>query len=105
MYETKQLLVAAEQKAKELFQTIEDRGLIVAGKPEKTLCDEIVKIAREDFGVRHHWGKKIVRAGINTLQPYRADPPTWLFKKTISCSSISILFLKAGKRTWEEPMF
>ena len=70
MNETRQRLFLAEQKAKELFNTVEKRGLIVPGKSEKELCDEIVKIAKEDFGTENHWGKKIVRTGINTLQPY-----------------------------------
>ncbi len=74
MDNTRQSLLLAEKKAKELFQTVEERGLIVAGKTEATLCEEIVKIAKEDFGVEYHWGKKIVRAGINTLQPYMANP-------------------------------
>jgi Xaa-Pro aminopeptidase len=74
MTDTKHSLILAEQKAKELFNTVEQRGLIVAGKSEATLCDEIVKIAKEDFGTETHWGKKIVRTGINTLQPYAANP-------------------------------
>jgi Xaa-Pro aminopeptidase len=74
MDDIKQKLMLAEQKAKELFYTVEKRGLIVAGKSESILCDEILKIAKEDFGVENHWGKKIVRTGINTLQPYSADP-------------------------------
>ncbi len=75
MNETKQKLILAEQKAKELFDAVEQRGLIVSGKSEKQLSDEIVKIAKEDFGTEIHWGKKIVRTGINTLQPYASDPP------------------------------
>jgi Xaa-Pro aminopeptidase len=75
MNDVKQNLVLAEQKAKELFKAIEDRGLIISGKTEKQLCEEIVKIAKEDFGTENHWGKKIVRTGINTLQPYASDPP------------------------------
>jgi Xaa-Pro aminopeptidase len=75
MSEEKQKLFLSEQKAKELFKAIEDRGLIISGKSEKQLCDEIVQIAREDFGTENHWGKKIVRTGINTLQPYVSDPP------------------------------
>ena len=27
------------------------------------------------FGVSRHWHKRIVRAGPNTLQPYRENPP------------------------------
>ncbi|MES2373583.1 MAG: M24 family metallopeptidase [Bacteroidota bacterium] len=75
MNETKQKLILAEQKAKELFNTVEQRGLIIPGKSEKTLCDEIVKIAEEEFAIKDHWHKKIVRAGVNTLQPFIADPP------------------------------
>lgn len=75
MNETRKNLVLAEQKAKELFLTVEQRGLIIPGKSEKQLCDEIVKIAEEEFDIKDHWHKKIVRAGINTLQPFIADPP------------------------------
>jgi hypothetical protein len=67
MNETEQKLFHSEQKAKELFKAIEDKGLIIAGKTEKQLCDEIVRIANEDFAAENHWGKKIVRTGINTL--------------------------------------
>ena len=75
MNDAKQHLMRAEQKAKELFHSIEERGLIVPGKTEKQLSDEIVRVAKEDFGTETHWGKKIVRAGINTLQPYISNPP------------------------------
>jgi Xaa-Pro aminopeptidase len=74
MNETQQKLFLAQQKAKELFDCVEARGLIVSGKSEATLCNEILQIAKNDFGVEQHWGKKIVRTGINTLQPYAADP-------------------------------
>lgn len=75
MSEALQNLIRSEQKAKQLFQTIEDRGLIIPGKSEKQLSDEIVQVAKVDFRVESHWGKKIVRTGLNTLQPYIADPP------------------------------
>ena len=75
MNETRQQLLAAEKKAKELFTMVEQRGLIIPGKSEHQLCGEIVQIAKHDFGVEQHWGKKIVRSGVNTLQPYSADPP------------------------------
>jgi len=74
MNEQMKNLLLSEQKAKELFKTIEDRGLIIPGKTENQLCDEIGQIAKEDFGVENHWGKKIVRTGINTLQPYVSNP-------------------------------
>lgn len=81
MTDTKQNLELAEQKAKALFSTIEERGLIVAGKTEKELCDEIIQIAKEDFGIEKHWSKKIVRTGINTLQPFIANPEDLVIQK------------------------
>lgn len=81
MKEIQQKLVAAELKAKDLFNTVEARGLIIAGKTESALCEEILQIAKADFGVQNHWGKKIVRTGINTLQPYMADPPNLVIQE------------------------
>lgn len=81
MNNVKQKLILAEQKTKDLFNAVEARGLIVAGKSEKELCDEIVQIAKEDFGIENHWHKKIVRAGMNTLQPFIADPPNLVIQK------------------------
>ncbi len=75
MNQSAQQLFTAEQKAKDLFLFIEHNGLIVSGKTEQQLSEEIVQIAQKDFGVDEHWGKKIVRTGVNTLQPYAADPP------------------------------
>lgn len=81
MNDTKQQLFLAEQKAKDLFYAIEARGLIVPGKTEQQLADEIVEVAKADFGAENHWGKKIVRTGINTLQPYSADPPNLVIRE------------------------
>lgn len=75
MDDVRQNLVMAEQKAKELFNTVEQRGLIVPGKSESELSAEIVKLAKELFGIENFWHKKIVRAGANTLHPYNGDPP------------------------------
>jgi len=75
MSESRQQLIIAEQKAKELFDIVEKRGLIVPGKSEATLSAEIVNIAEEDLGIKDHWSKKIVRTGVNTLQPFIANPP------------------------------
>jgi len=75
MNETKQQLRNAEEKAKELFSAVEQRGLILPGKTEKQLCDEIADLGKTDFDVHEHWHKKIVRTGINTLQPFIANPP------------------------------
>lgn len=74
MNAVRQHLIAAEQRGKELFEAVEKRGLIVAGKTERQLADEIVALAKAEFDIADHWGKKIVRTGVNTLQPYTANP-------------------------------
>lgn len=81
MQNAHQQLILAEHTAKDLFNTVAARGLIIAGKSEAALCDEIVQIAREDFGIENHWHKKIVRTGINTLQPFIANPPDLVIQK------------------------
>ncbi|WP_072801761.1 M24 family metallopeptidase [Rhodococcoides yunnanense] len=68
-------LLDAQDKAVELFDAITDRGLIRAGAQEKQVSDEIRDLASEMFGTTKFWHKRIVRSGINTLQPYRENPP------------------------------
>lgn len=75
MDEVKEKLIRAEQKAKELFNAVVERGLIVAGKSEKELSDEVVGLAKQLFGIENYWHKKIVRVGVNTLQPFSGNPP------------------------------
>ena len=81
MNEPKQKLILSEQKAKDLFLSVEEKGLIIPGKTEKELSNEIVKIAKDDFGIMDYWHKKIVRTGINTLQPFIADPPDMMIQE------------------------
>ncbi len=64
----------AEAKAAELFDETVARGLIRAGKTELQLSDEVRDLAAELFGIKRFWHKRIVRAGVNTLEPYRANP-------------------------------
>lgn len=68
-------LVAAEEKARLLFAEIEARGLVRAGRTERELSDDVKALALEMFGIRTFWHKRIVRSGINTLEPYRSNPP------------------------------
>jgi Xaa-Pro dipeptidase len=70
-----EMLLDAQDKAAQLFTEIERSGMIRAGVGEKELSDEIRDLAAEMFGVERHWHKRIVRAGENTLQPYRKNPP------------------------------
>lgn len=74
MDEIRQNLLIAEQRTKELFHTVEALGLIVPGKYESQLNDEVVELARRTFGIKEFWHKKIVRAGVNTMQPYGGNP-------------------------------
>jgi len=90
MNEAKQKLALAEQKSKELFNAVEERGLIVAGKSEQELSAEIVKLAHDHFGIDQYWHKKIVRTGANTLHPYNGNPPDLVIQKD------DILFLDFG---------
>src|SRR5260221_10565719 len=48
--EVRQNLILAQQKTKELFETVEKRGLIVGGKSESELRAEIVALAKDLFG-------------------------------------------------------
>ena len=68
-------LLDAQAKAAELFAAIEPRGIIVPGVREIEASNAIRDLAAEMFGVDRHWHKRIVRAGPNTLEPYRQNPP------------------------------
>ncbi|XDD52158.1 M24 family metallopeptidase [Leptospira sp. WS92.C1] len=65
----------AQQKAKKLFEEIENRGLITAGKSENEVSARIFDLAKSLFGIDKYWHKKIVRAGENTILPYDFNPP------------------------------
>lgn len=75
-----QKLNEAEEKAKQLFKTIDERGLVMAGKSERELNAEVFDIAFELFGIKKYWHKRIVRAGKNTLLPYKENPPDLILK-------------------------
>jgi Xaa-Pro aminopeptidase len=68
-------LLDAQGKAAELFAEIEPRQLVRPGVTEVGASDAIRDLAADMFGVDRHWHKRIVRAGPNTLQPYRKNPP------------------------------
>jgi Xaa-Pro aminopeptidase len=68
-------LRAAQAKAAELFDAVGRRGLIAPGVTERQASDAVRDLAAEMFGIRRYWHKRVVRAGANTLQPYRQNPP------------------------------
>ena len=90
MNDIKQNLIEAEKKAANLFNEIENRGLIIPGKSEKELNSEIFNLAFELFGIKKYWHKRIIRAGKNTLQPYNENPENLIIKDN------DILFIDFG---------
>ena len=90
-------LIKAEKIALQLFKEVEERKLIVAGKDEETLNEEIFRLAKELFGIEKHWHKRIVRSGKNTLHPYKENPPNQFFQEN------DILFFDFGPiiENWE----
>jgi Xaa-Pro aminopeptidase len=68
-------LLAAQGMAAQLFAAVEDRGVIAPGVGERAASDVIRDLAAGMFGTDRWWHKRIVRAGPNTLQPYRENPP------------------------------
>jgi hypothetical protein len=68
-------LLEAQGMAAELFAAVEAGGLIAPGLGERQASDAIRDLAADMFGTERWWHKRIVRAGPNTLQPYRENPP------------------------------
>jgi Xaa-Pro aminopeptidase len=68
-------LVDAESRADELFDAVVSRGLLTPGITERAASDAVRDLAADMLGVSRWWHKRIVRAGPNTLLPYRENPP------------------------------
>jgi Xaa-Pro dipeptidase len=90
-------LLQAQEKAKELFEAVENQGLIRANVPESQLNQDIYDLAKQMFGISTYWHKRIVRAGRNTLAPYDENPPD------LPVGEDDILFLDFGPvfEEWE----
>jgi Xaa-Pro aminopeptidase len=89
-------LLHAQHMAAALFEAAE-QSLIRPGITELQLSRDIHALAAERFGVKAHWHKRVVRAGPNTLRPYREDPPD------LTIQPDDILFLDFGPvfEAWE----
>ncbi len=87
----------AEKNADILFKEAEQRNYIVAGQTEKELNTKMFNLAEELFGIRKYWHKRIVRAGANTLLPYKENPPDLILRED------EILFFDFGPvfEEWE----
>ena len=68
-------LALAQRQAEALFAQVLSAGLIRPGVLESELSAEIHALARENFGVRRHWHRRVVRSGPHTLLTYQARPP------------------------------
>ncbi|CDO86776.1 aminopeptidase [Mycobacterium triplex] len=90
-------LVDAQAKAAQLFDEIERRAMIRPGVGEQALSDEIRDLAAEMFGVTRHWHRRIVRAGENTLLPFKEHPPD----RVIAADDIAFLDLGPIFEEWE----
>jgi Xaa-Pro dipeptidase len=90
-------LIAAQNKALALLETIKERGLIQPGRTEREIEQDILHIAEADFGVKQNWHKRIVRAGQNTRAIFAENPPV------LTVQSDDLVFLDLGPvfGTWE----
>ena len=68
-------LLDAQRKAEELFAAVVDTRILVPGKLETEVSDEIHALAQARFGVRRHWHKRIARSGPHSMLPYYDDVP------------------------------
>ena len=57
----------ADRRGLALLDRIEAAGLIAPGRSERAVEEDIRILARDAFGVEHHWHDRLVRAGGNTL--------------------------------------
>lgn len=78
---TKEKLLHAQTISIRLFNAIEENKLIIAGKSEEQLCAEVCDLALQNFGIKKHWHKKIVRSGKNTLAKYPDNPPNRIIEE------------------------
>lgn len=65
----------AQLKATELYQAFLDTGIIRAGALESDINAALHRLARDMFGIRRYWHKRLVRSGPNTMAPYMENPP------------------------------
>lgn len=90
-------LLAAQEQAKALFDQILAAGMIRAGVLESQLSEEIHQLARERFGVRRHWHRRVVRCGPNTVLTYHDEPPD----RQLAADDVVYLDLGPLFESWE----
>jgi len=68
-------LLDAQNKAKQLLAVIKNKNFITVGVSESEITEKIYQLAFDLFGTKKHWHTRIVRAGVNTVLAYNANPP------------------------------
>ena len=95
--ERRSALLAAEAKALALFAAIEAERLVVPGRTEREVEQDIYTLAEKRFGVEKHWHKRIVRSGPNTLTTAGDNPAV----RTIEPDDIVYVDLGPVFEEWE----
>ncbi len=91
-------LLDAQNKALLLFDEAIKRNFFVGNQTEEMLNEKVYHLADELLGIKKFWHKRIVRAGKNTLLPYKENP-----KNLAINNDDDILFLDFGPvlEDWE----
>lgn len=90
-------LHAAQRTAIELFDAIEEQGLLEPGITESEASRRVHELAGEVFGGPRWWHRRVVRAGANTVHPYSEHPPD----RTIAADDIVFVDLGPVFDGWE----
>ncbi|HWC64325.1 MAG TPA: M24 family metallopeptidase [Rhizomicrobium sp.] len=90
-------LEAAQAKALGLFDAIEKADLIIPGRDEKDIEEDIRELAARDFGVSKHWHRRIVRSGPNSVTTAGDYPPP----RVVEADDIVYLDLGPVFEGWE----
>jgi Xaa-Pro aminopeptidase len=90
-------LEAAQIQALGLFDAIERENLVRPGVSERQIEDEIGELAARKFGVRKHWHRRIVRAGVNSVTVAGDNPPV----RTIEADDVVYVDLGPVFEAWE----
>ena len=90
-------LLGAQDAAVALFDAVLARQVVRPGVSERQASDAIRDMAADSFGIDRFWHKRIVRAGPNTLEPYKENPPDRVIEPD------DIVFFDFGPilETWE----
>jgi Xaa-Pro aminopeptidase len=72
---TDKALLDAQRQAEELFAEACAADLIRAGRLESEISADIHQLARERWGLRRHWHRRIVRSGRHTVLTYYDEAP------------------------------